>query len=154
MAQDPWDKFREKKWNQIYLRSEKLHRAKQLNMDYPRNSGREQLAAESINVLFICSKNQWRSPTAEKVFGKHPLINARSAGTNKHARRVVSSVDIKWADLILAMEEKHRDRLLSTFPDDMKYKDCGVLNIPDDYKYMDEDLIAELFDSVEPILTL
>ncbi|HBT11829.1 MAG TPA: phosphotyrosine protein phosphatase, partial [Erwinia persicina] len=25
-----------------------------------------------MNILFICSRNQWRSPTAEQVFRRHP----------------------------------------------------------------------------------
>ena len=42
------------------------------------------------NVLFICSRNQWRSPTAEQVYRKHPLLAVRSAGTSLNARRKVS----------------------------------------------------------------
>ncbi|MEB0262567.1 MULTISPECIES: hypothetical protein [unclassified Mucilaginibacter] len=38
------------------------------------------------NLLFICSKNQWRSPTAELLFKGHQLHNARSAGTRDKAR--------------------------------------------------------------------
>jgi predicted protein tyrosine phosphatase len=32
------------------------------------------------NLLFIRSKNQWRSPTAERLFKNHPVHTARSAG--------------------------------------------------------------------------
>ena len=38
------------------------------------------------NLLFICSKNQWRSPTAEIMFKGHQLHTARSAGTSDKAR--------------------------------------------------------------------
>jgi predicted protein tyrosine phosphatase len=34
-----------------------------------------------IKILFICSKNQWRSPTAEKIFLQFNGYNVRSAGT-------------------------------------------------------------------------
>ncbi|EAA7653457.1 hypothetical protein DXO15_16510 [Salmonella enterica] len=32
-----------------------------------------------MNVLFICSRNQWRSPTAEQVFRRYPGLSVRSA---------------------------------------------------------------------------
>ena len=33
------------------------------------------------HLLFLCSRNQWRSPTAEALFKHHPRYDARSAGT-------------------------------------------------------------------------
>ena len=68
------ERKREKNWKHLYLRSAKLARAKQLGIEYPRKP--EALQAEEIgeddderlNVLFVCSRNQWRSPTAEKVW--------------------------------------------------------------------------------------
>jgi hypothetical protein len=36
-------------------------------------------------VLFICSRNQWRSPTAEQVFAKWPEIEVMSAGLDSSA---------------------------------------------------------------------
>jgi protein-tyrosine-phosphatase len=35
----------------------------------------------STNLLFICSRNQWRSPTAEAIWRRRPGFNVRSAGT-------------------------------------------------------------------------
>ena len=52
------------------------------------------------HVLFICSRNQWRSPTAEQVWRKHPLLSVRSAGTSPNARRQVSADDISWSTVI------------------------------------------------------
>jgi len=37
------------------------------------------------NVLFICSQNKLRSPTAEQVFADYPGIETASAGTNHDA---------------------------------------------------------------------
>ena len=37
------------------------------------------------NVLFVCSQNRLRSPTAQQVFASHPAINVASAGTNNDA---------------------------------------------------------------------
>lgn len=56
-----------------------------------------------LNVLFVCSRNQWRSPTAEQVFRRHPALNVRSGGTSPNARHTVSAQDIQWADVILVM---------------------------------------------------
>jgi predicted protein tyrosine phosphatase len=106
------------------------------------------------NVLFICSRNQWRSPTAERIWRKHPLISARSAGTSPNARHTVSVDDIEWADVILVMEEKHKSRLVAEFTRMLEGKPIHVLDIPDDYKYMDPELVEELERSVGSILEI
>lgn len=146
------DKPREKKWSDLYLRSEKRHRAKQLGIPYPRKSPADSLSESSVNVLFVCSKNKWRSPTAERVFSSDPMLFVRSRGTARAAVRTISSGDLKWADLIFAMEQKHKQRLVTTYPGELKFKDIFVLDIPDDYKYMDSDLIEILRESVAPII--
>ena len=46
------------------------------------------------NILFICSRNQWRSPTAETIWRKDPNFLVRSAGTASSARHTVSDADI------------------------------------------------------------
>ena len=66
---------------------------------------------DRLRVLFVCSMNQWRSSTAERVYGRSSKIDARSSGTSSKARKRVSVLDIKWADLVLVMEGKHRQRL-------------------------------------------
>lgn len=105
-----------------------------------------------MNALFICSRNQWRSPTAETVFRRYPNVQARSAGTSPNARHTVSIDDIAWADKIFVMEQKHKGRLLAQFPRALQYKEMIVLDIPDDYRYMDEELIEILKESVVPYL--
>jgi len=107
---------------------------------------------EPIKVLFVCSMNQWRSPTAEKIYADNPLVSARSAGTNKGARKSACSGDLVWADLVLLMEQKHKQRLLATFPSQMKYKPLHVLDIPDDYKYVDPELVEEITSAVGPLI--
>ena len=52
-----------------------------------------------LRILFICSRNQWRSPTAERVVGSWPGVEARSAGTSPKARRTVSEPDVRWSDM-------------------------------------------------------
>ena len=94
------------------------------------------------NLLFICSKNQWRSPTAELLFKGHQHHSARSAGTSDKARIRLSQKLIDWADIVFVMEYKHRDLLKQRF--DLNNKPLVVLNIPDDYQFNDPELIEIL----------
>jgi predicted protein tyrosine phosphatase len=96
------------------------------------------------NLLFICSRNQWRSPTAEAIWRKHPDFNVKSAGTSPQAKKTVSSADIRWADIIFVMEQKHKNRLKAKYSRMLDHKPLHVLNIPDEYKYMDPELVDEL----------
>jgi predicted protein tyrosine phosphatase len=104
------------------------------------------------NLLFICSRNQWRSPTAEEIWRKHSGVNTRSAGTSPKAKKTVSSADIRWADIIFVMEKKHKNRLLAEFTRMLDHKFIHVLDIPDEYQYMDSDLIEELEARVSPLI--
>ena len=148
----------EKNWKHLYLRSEKLARARQLGIEYPRvheAALKDSLSSgddSRLNVLFICSRNRWRSPTAEKVWRSHPSLSVRSAGTSPNARRHVSPEDISWAEVIFVMEEKHKSRLVAEYARLLEHKPLHVLDIPDEYKYMDPALVEELQHSVGAIL--
>jgi predicted protein tyrosine phosphatase len=107
---------------------------------------------QRFNILFICSRNRWRSPTAEAIYRKHPAVSVRSAGTSKSARRPVGSGDLAWADLVLVMEDKHKQRLVSGFPSETRFMEIRILDIPDDYTFMDPELIEVIHTAVEPIL--
>lgn len=101
-----------------------------------------------MNVLFICSGNKLRSPTAEKVF-KTNKVNTRSAGSSANAIHTVEPSDIKWANTIVVMEEKHKQRMLAGFPRATEYKDIIVLNILDNYKYMEKSLVTLLQEKIQ-----
>lgn len=156
----PADSKREKNWKHLYLRSEKLSRARQLGVDYPRVTEAQLIQDEEslsrtssqLNVLFVCSRNQWRSPTAEQVWRKHPAIAVRSGGTSPNARHPVSATDIAWAQVIFVMEEKHKSRLQASFTRLLENKTIHVLDIPDEYKFMDPELVELLRDSVGAVL--
>ncbi|MYM24831.1 phosphotyrosine protein phosphatase [Duganella sp. FT135W] len=111
-------------------------------------------SGERTNVLFVCSKNQWRSPTAEAVWRGHPQLNVRSGGTSPNARHHVSEADIRWADVILVMEEKHKSRLKAEYTRVLDFKPIHVLDIPDDYQYLDAELIEQLKQTVPSILMI
>ncbi|MCF6245275.1 MAG: hypothetical protein L3J43_09590 [Sulfurovum sp.] len=104
------------------------------------------------NILFICSRNQWRSPTAEKVYSKDPRVAVRSAGTSPKAKRTVNAKDITWADSIFVMEYKHKDRLKVQYSKLLQHKKVIVLDIPDEYGYMDEELVELVKESMEGYL--
>lgn len=95
-------------------------------------------------ILFLCSQNKLRSPTAEAIFADHPAIEVDSAGLNNDAEVPLSEEQVRWADLILVMETAHRNRLNRKFKGALAGKRVAVLGIPDDYDYMDPALIGLL----------
>jgi predicted protein tyrosine phosphatase len=106
----------------------------------------------SKRVLFICSRNQWRSPTAEQVFAKRSGLEVRSAGVDKSAVEPVTPEVLGWADLIFVMEKSHRAKLSRTFRAHLKNQKIVVLGIPDKYRYMDSELVELLEKLVTPHL--
>lgn len=104
-------------------------------------------------LLFLCSRNRWRSPTAEKVFHGLNGIQARSAGTEAGARIKVTAGHVGWADLIFVMEKKHLRRLREKFGEELAGKRVVCLNIPDDYQFMQPELVELLRATVPPHLT-
>ena len=106
-----------------------------------------------MNILFICSRNQWRNPTAEQIWRHHPSWSVRSAGTSSNARRRITADLLRWADVIFVMEQKHKDRLKANFTRLLEHKSLYVLDIPDEYQYMDPQLIEILKDIVPSYLS-
>jgi predicted protein tyrosine phosphatase len=105
-----------------------------------------------MNILFVCSRNNWRSPTAETIYKSRQGHKVKSVGTEPSAKIRVASKDIVWADIIFTMEKKHKQRLFDKFPDETQNKQFVILDIEDDYKYMDEELVEMIKLSVDPYL--
>lgn len=95
-------------------------------------------------LLFICSQNRLRSPTAEQVFSQWPGVEAMSAGLNNDAITPLSTDLIEWADVILVMEQSHKHKLTKKFRAYLAGKSIVVLGIPDEYAYMQPELVALL----------
>lgn len=95
-------------------------------------------------LLFLCSRNKLRSPTAEAVFADHPKVEVDSAGLGSDAEVPVSLEQIEWADLILVMEPVHRRRLNQKFGRALAGKQVVVLDIPDRYGFMEPELVELL----------
>ncbi len=111
------------------------------------------MADVKIKLLFVCSRNQWRSPTAEKTYHKDPRVDARSRGTARGAVRTLAAGDLQWADMVLVMEQKHRRYIASHFGQLVQHKPVHVLDIPDDYQYMDDELVDAIRTAVEPLIS-
>ncbi|HTI98178.1 MAG TPA: hypothetical protein VL527_04665 [Dongiaceae bacterium] len=97
-----------------------------------------------IKILFICSRNRRRSLTAETIFQSEPAWEVRSAGTEDGARIKVTAGHLGWADVIVVMEKKHKERLQQKYPEALTGKTCRCLFIPDDYEFMDGELVERL----------
>ena len=95
-------------------------------------------------VLFVCSQNRLRRPTAENVFASWPGIEVSSAGLNHDAEEQLTSEMVRDADLIFVMEKAQRNRLSKRFKDDLARARVVCLDIPDDYDFMDPALVKLL----------
>lgn len=95
-------------------------------------------------ILFVCSRNRRRSLTAETVFKHEPAWDVRSAGTETAARIKVTAGQLGWADVVIVMEKRHKERLRQKFPEELAAKPCLCWFIPDDYEFMDAGLIGIL----------
>jgi len=96
------------------------------------------------NVLFVCSQNRLRSPTAEQVFSRRRDIEVASAGTNHDADNPLTHELVAWADIIFVMEKAHRAKLQKKFKASLKKARVICLDIPDDYEFMDPQLVRLL----------
>ena len=101
-----------------------------------------------MNILFVCSKNKWRSRTAEDLFKNSTVHTIRSAGTDSDARIKLTDKLLYWAELIFVMEKRHREIIAEKFDDESYEGKIIVLDIPDEYQYMDQDLVQTLINSV------
>jgi predicted protein tyrosine phosphatase len=108
-----------------------------------------------VNILFVCSKNLSRSPTAEMIYKDYSDLNVKSAGTEPSSRKEsagseqstateLTAENINWSDLVFAMEEKHKQTMIEKFPSEIEQKKIIVLDIQDKYKFMDDELIKEI----------
>nr|WP_319394107.1 hypothetical protein [uncultured Desulfobacter sp.] len=99
-------------------------------------------------ILFICSQNKLRSPTAEAIFSSRDGWDVRSAGLNNDAEIPLGIEDVSWADYIFVMDQTHKKKLKKKFREYIKDQHIICLGIPDDYEYMDPKLIKILNNRV------
>jgi predicted protein tyrosine phosphatase len=71
-----------------------------------------------LKVLFVCSANKDRSATAEEYAREaYSIHKYDAAGTNhklcfKYGTQYITEELLVWADLVLAMENKHKKEIL------------------------------------------
>lgn len=105
-----------------------------------------------MRVLFLCSRNRLRSPTAEEVFRTRRGWEVASAGLAPDAQEPLSPEILDWADIVFVMEKTHRQKLRQNFGVYLKNKRVVCLDIPDNYNFMQSELVALLSQKVNAIL--
>ncbi len=100
-------------------------------------------------VLFVCTANQQRSPTAERMYSEDSRFEVKSAGTEALFGREVTAGDLQWADLVVVMENRHREKIRGRFPEESEDVEFIVLGIPDIYQYMEIALQREIRERFE-----
>ena len=95
-------------------------------------------------LLFVCSQNRLRSPTAEHVFATRPDVEVDSAGTNHDADNPLTIDLVEWADIIFVVERMHRSKLQRRFRSALTHTRVICLDITDNYDFMQPELVALL----------
>jgi len=103
-------------------------------------------------VLFVCTQNRLRSPTAEQVFSQWSGVECASSGVHSSADVPLDRELLEWAELIFVMERAHRNKMARQFRAHLKGKRVICLGIPDDYEFMDPALVRLLELKVAPHL--
>jgi predicted protein tyrosine phosphatase len=107
----------------------------------------------TLRLLFLCSVNRMRSPTAESIFSRVPGLEVRSAGLDDHALNPCTAEDILFADQIFVMEQSHLRRLKKRFAAELAQAPRPVvLGISDEFHYMQPRLIDLLLGKVPQFL--
>jgi protein-tyrosine-phosphatase len=107
-----------------------------------------------MNVLFVCTENIARSPVAAQLFrerlGHDARHQARTAGIAPHAPQRVTTRNLAWAHIVVAMEELHREAIQALWPDHA-YK-VVVLGVPDHYHPDDPELRQRLAPKIRVLV--
>lgn len=102
-----------------------------------------------LRVLFVCAMNKQRSVTAERLYRNDARLEVRSAGVRADSPRRVSEADLKWANIVFAMEPEHKSWLITRF-EHLDLPRIDVLDIPDDFEVMDPELQSILKSLLDP----
>ncbi len=103
-------------------------------------------------ILFVCSHNRLRSPTAEKLYESRLDLEVKSAGLDPHSVRPLSRELLEWADRVFVFEKRQRNQIHKLFKGLYARKRIECLYIPDHYEYMDPELVALLRTKLRPYL--
>ncbi len=107
------------------------------------------------HLLFVCSFNEARSPTAESLFQASNLYEVKSAGIAPLSNRVVDPDLLEWSDIIFVMSERdegHASYLVDVYG--VSKKKIIDLDIPDRFERGEPELILLLKEKVSFYLDL
>ena len=105
-----------------------------------------------MRVLFVCRQNRKRSATAERVFGKEPSLDVRSAGTDADALVRVNARMLEWSDVVFTMDAEQGRDLSRLFPGHPALDKIVCLDIEDCYDFLEPELVALLRERTAPYL--
>ena len=105
----------------------------------------------STRILFVCTGNSDRSPTAETIYKQYPGLETKSTGILKNDGIVQDC--LQWADVIVVMEKHHEEYICKYFAEDVAEKPIYTLDIPDHYLYMQDSLVQLIKERMKPVLT-
>jgi len=104
-------------------------------------------------ILFVCTANVDRSPTAESLYAGDPRYEVLSAGVAPYAIVPIDERILRWADRIFVMNEsqdRHRSRILERFP--RLERPVIDLDIEDRWYRGDPRLVEVLLERLRPHL--
>lgn len=107
--------------------------------------------SQKKRVLFVCTVNMNRSPTAERLFAESETYEARSAGVDPLAIQPVTQELISWADIVFVMEEDHARTIEANY--EIGNTPMVNLEIPDRFPPEDPALIALIKERTNPYMT-
>ena len=102
-----------------------------------------------MKILFVCSANVDRSPTAEYIYKDREELEVKSAGTARYARTPVNEELLRWADVILCMENRQKRYIVEEFAGVVSHKTVDSLDIPDVYYYLHPSLVAVIKEKTD-----
>jgi len=106
-----------------------------------------------MKVLFVCTQNRMRSPTAEALYRGRPDLDVRSAGVAPDACVAVTEELLTWAEIVFAMDSGHRLYLQTHFFSSWRgSKRIECLDVPDLFDYMNPELLRILTEKLRPYL--
>jgi len=105
-----------------------------------------------MRILFVCHYNRKRSATAERIFGKDPSLEVRSAGTSEDALVKINQRMLDWADIVFTMDDAQLEDLSRMFPGHPVLDRVVCLDILDRYDFLDPELVALLRERTAPYL--
>lgn len=107
--------------------------------------------AERRNLLVVCGRNKRRSRSAEHIYKNDQRFNIRSAGLSQQSEHKISKADVRWANLILVMDDEQKRYIKQMFSSQF-LPPIEVLHIEDKYEFMDDELVEILRINIEALI--